>query len=253
MDSTNQLLALLAITVALVLVLIVTQFIRRRNDLFALRPIAAYDRLPALVSRSIEADQPLHLSLGSSGIGGESTLLSVTSAELAYQVAREVAIGDTSPRLTLTDGSALPLGQDTLRRAYAARNRLAYLQPGSVRYLPSGERSLAFAAAVTAMIHDERLGGQVLAGRHGPEIGLMLAAGVRYGLPAIAVSDQLEGQAVAYAMTEEPLIGEEVFAAGAYLEGSASQVGGMVTADMLRWLIIFVLLATFIGGFIAGD
>lgn len=251
MDSTNQLLALMAIVLALVLVLIVTQFIRRRRDLFPLRPIDAYANLPALVSRSIEADQPLHLSLGSSGVGGETTLLSVTSAELAYQVARSAAIGDTPPVFTLTDASALPVGQDTLRRAYAARQRLDALQPGRVRWLPSGTRSLAFAAAVTAMMHDEKLGGQVLAGRFGPEIGLMLDAGARRGLPAVAVSDDLEGQAVAYALTDDPLIGEEVFAAGAYLEGGASQVAGMVTADMLRWTLIIILLLAFIGGILA--
>ncbi|MEZ4671256.1 MAG: hypothetical protein R3E39_25405 [Anaerolineae bacterium] len=45
-------------------------------------------------------------------------------------------------------------------------------------------------------------------------------------------------------MSEEPLIGEEVFTAGAYLGGSASQIAGVVTQDVLRWLVILgVLLA----------
>lgn len=252
MDSTNQVLALLIVVVALVVVVIVTQFLRRRGDLFALRRLAAYDALPGFVSRAIETDQRLHLSLGSAGIGGETTLLAVVSAELAYQVAREAAIGDTPPLFTLTDASALPLAQDTLRRAYANRGRLAALQPGSTRFLPAGTRSLAFAAAVTAMQHDDRLSGHVLAGRYGPELALILEAAARRGLPTVAVSDQLEGQAIAYALADDPLIGEEVFAAGAYLGGGASQKAGIVATDMLRWLVILVMIVAFIGGMVTG-
>lgn len=252
MDSTNQVLALLLVVVALVVVVIVTQFLRRRGDLFALRSLDAYDALPGFISRSIETDRRLHLSLGSAGVGGETTLLTLTSVELAYQVAREAAIGDTPPLLTLSDGSAFPLGQDTLRRAYASRDRLNALQAGSTRFLPSGTRSLAFAAAVTAMQHDDRLSGHVLAGRYGPELALILDAASRRGLPTVAVSDQLEGQAIAYALADDPLIGEEVFAAGAYLDGGASQTAGVVTTDMLRWLVILVMIIAFVGGMVTG-
>ena len=45
-------------------------------------------------------------------------------------------------------------------------------------------------------------------------------------------------------------IGEEVFAAGSYLDGGAVEVGESLTIDVLRWLLIIVLLIAFVVGII---
>ncbi len=95
---------------------------------------------------------------------------------------------------------------------------------------------------MTALIGDERVSANILMGGFGPEVGLILEAAERRGQRAIAASDQLEGQAVAFAMSDEPLIGEELFAGGAYLGGSAMQVGSVVVIDLLRVLLIGALL-----------
>jgi hypothetical protein len=75
-------------------------------------------------------------------------------------------------------------------------------------------------------------------------LALIAAAAYRRDQPIIAASDQLEGQAVAFAVSDRPLIGEEIFAAGAYLGGESSQVGSIVTQDVLRWLLIAAIVIT---------
>jgi ABC-type sulfate transport system permease subunit len=46
-------------------------------------------------------------------------------------------------------------------------------------------------------------------------------------------------------MAEQPLIGEEMFVAGAYLGDNATQRGSVVALDTMRWiLIIGIVLAT---------
>jgi hypothetical protein len=46
-------------------------------------------------------------------------------------------------------------------------------------------------------------------------------------------------------MADQPLIGEEIFTAGAYLGETASQIAGVVTQDVLRWLLIlFIFIPT---------
>jgi hypothetical protein len=86
----------------------------------------------------------------------------------------------------------------------------------------------------------------IFAGNFGIEIGLMMEASARRNLPSIGVSDQLEGQAVAYAFSEHVLLGEEVFAAGAYLGENASQVAEQIALDILRWLLVIGLVALLI-------
>jgi len=248
MDTTVSSLSIIVIVLTLAVIAVISPIIRKRRNLITLRRIPAYEALPSFVGRSIESSRPLHISLGSAGIGGESTLLAIASAELAYQVVQQAAIGDAPPILTLTSASAFPLGQDTLRRAYQSRGLVERYSASEVRWYPAGTRSLAFAAAITALQGDDEISANIFAGSYGAELALMLDSAARRKQPTIAVSDQLEGQAVAFALADEPLIGEEIFAAGSYLERGAVQLAEAITMDLLRWLLILAMLAAFIIG-----
>ena len=241
MDSTTQTLTTLIILVALVVSVIVTQFIRRRKESFPLRVLRAYDAIPLFVGEAIEAGRPVHVSFGSAGLGGTNTALTLASAELFYQVALRATAG--SSILTLSDPSALPLGTGALYRAYALRpDRLS---GSSVRWYPAGDRSMAFAAALTGLMGDDQVSSDILVGSYGPELALILEAAARRRQSTIAGSVDLAGQAVAYAMADRWLIGEEMFVAGAYLGDSPAQRASVVTLDVLRWLLIVgILVAT---------
>jgi hypothetical protein len=244
-NTDSPVITILILLLTMVISVVVTQFVRRRKDLFTLREIPAYSTLPLVVGESIEANRPMHVSLGSAGIGGANTLLALASAELAYQVVQRAAIGAVAPILTVSDASALSLAQDTLRRAYRSRDLLDRYRIGSAQWYPAGGRSLAFAAALTAVVGNDRVAGNVLAGSYGPELALISEAAIRRDQHLVATSDQLEGQAVALVMAEHPLLGEDVFAAGAYLGQGASQIAGVVTQDVLRWLLIlFIFIPT---------
>lgn len=242
MDSTTQYLTIIIFVLALVITIIVTQFVRRRRSLFTLREIPAFQRLPSMIGEAIEQNRPVHVSLGSAGLGGESTLVTLANAELFYQVTRLAVIGTAAPIFTVGDTSALPLAQDTLRRAYASRNTVSSAPYSSARWYPGAGHSLAFAAALTATVADDHVGANILGGSFGPELALVAEAAARRNQSIIATSDQLEGQAVARVMSDEVLIGEEVFTAGAYLGTSSTQIGSVVAADLLRLLLIFIIL-----------
>ncbi|MBC7814144.1 MAG: hypothetical protein H7175_23520 [Burkholderiales bacterium] len=245
MDSTTQTLAILIFLLTMVVSIVVTQFLRRRRAFITLRELPAYALLPLRIGEAIEASRPIHMSFGSSGLGGENTLLTLAGAELFYQVARRAAISPTAPIITLSDPSTLAVAQDTLRRAYHAANFPERFRATSARWYPAGPRSLVFAAALTGMLGDDDVSAHVLVGSFGTELALIAGAAARRGQPVIAASDQLQGQAVAFAMSESALIGEEIFAAGAYLGESNSQVASIFALDVLRWLLIlFILVPT---------
>ncbi len=242
MDNTTQFLTIVIFFLTLVVTIIVTQFVRRRRSLYTLREIAAFQRLPSMIGEAIESNRPVHVSLGNASLGGESTLVALANAELFYQVTRRAVIGTAAPIFTVGDTSALPLAQDTLRRAYASRGIVSSAPYSSARWYPGGGHSLAFAAALTATVVDDKVGANILGGSFGTELALVAYAAARRNQSIIATSDQLEGQAVAWVMSDEALIGEEVFTAGAYLGESSSQVAGVVTQDALRLLLILAIL-----------
>lgn len=242
LELTDSISVVFSISILLLTLFLIAIFSRRRKNPFPLRRITAYERVAALVGRSIEADRPLHISLGSAGIGGANTLLALAGAEMAYQIALQTAIGDQSPIVTTSEGSALPLAQTALRDAYRTRNLPNRYRFSSARWYPSGSRSLAFAAAITAMMADDKVAGNVLTGSYGAELALILANSTRRSTPSIAVSNQLSGQAVAVALADHPLIGEEIFVSTPYLDNQGARAAGAVVMDVLRWLLILAML-----------
>lgn len=246
MDQSSQAIAFLIISMAfLVNVVVILQ--RRRAPM---RRLPALNVLPQIIGESIEASRPMHVSLGSATIGDETTMLALIGSEFVYYLAREVALGDATPLFTVSQGVTVPLAADTLRRAFRDERRSTKFSESTVRWYPSGRRSLAFAAALMLMQPDDRLSGNVLIGRHGLELALVLDAAYRHGRKSLAMSDQLEGQAIAYGLADEALIGEELFAVAAYADDGLKLNRRNNVIDWMRALLIISMIALAVYNFI---
>jgi hypothetical protein len=82
----------------------------------------------------------------------------------------------------------------------------------------------------------------VLIGHFGVEGALLAEAAERENTFLIGSSDALPAQAALFATAQEALIGEELFAASAYLGASGSHSNSLTVQDVLRWIIILALL-----------
>lgn len=209
-----------------------------------LRPIAAYQALPEIAADAVESARRVHVSLGSSAVGEPGTVSALVSSKIAYQLAERMAISPYPPLVTLSQGTTLPLAQDTLRRAYEARQRAAYFRPTQVTWYPQGPRSLAFAAGASSLAADSDVFTSILLGRFGAELAYFGESAMRHDQILIAHSDQPGGQAIAYAQSDRPLLGEELYAGPAYLTRRPLHVGTVVALDVLRWLVILAILFT---------
>lgn len=216
-----------------------------------MRRLSAFDQVMRMTGASLEAKRPIHVSVGSTTIGDDSTMLAIMGSEFIYYMTREVAIGNASPIFTVTEGATLPIAVDTIRRAYVAEsNPKAYTNlnifsstPISTRWYPTGRRSLAFASALMIMQTDDELTGNVLLGRYGLELSLILDSAYRNDVPTIAGSDSLDGQAIAYAMADDALIGEELLTASTYLEDDYRLQKRNFAIDLMRGLIVMTIIA----------
>ena len=217
-----------------------SSFAVSRRGARSLRRVAAWEALPYMLEESAGQGRPVHLSTGGAGLQGSDTLLALAGAEVVYQAARQ-AQGPVI--LTTSATTMIPLGYETLRRAQRARGFAGSMLPGTLRWFPDGPRSLAWAGAASALMGSENVGTNLLVGSFGPELALVSQAALRHGQHFLAASDQLDGQAVAWATGTEPLIGEEIFFAGAYLNPTPGNQAALVMQDTLRWLLIAALVA----------
>lgn len=202
------------------------------------RAIPAYAVLPELAADAVESDNRIHFSMGSSALGSASTISALASAEVIYRMSERLAISRQSPLITLSDPMTLPLAQDTLRRAYEYRQNIDYYRRTAAMWYPAGPRSLAFAAGVASLAADYDVDSSIILGRFGVELAFIGESAMRRDQALIAHSDLVEGQAVAYVQADQVLLGEELYAGPAYMNGNALEKGGLIALDTLRWLTI---------------
>lgn len=218
----------------------------KRGARFALRPIAAYAALRGLFARSAEAGQPVHLSLGTSGVGDHFTADTSAALNVLEYLAERGAISAAPPLVTLAHPTALPVAQDILRRVYRQMGMPEEYEPTRARLLApdplsaSTPRHDAFAYAVGAMrlLTRQKLVANVMIGRFGDEFLLMSEPGAQRALIQIGGTSAPEVLPFVNATMTHPLIGEDIYAGGAYLSGKPAHLSSLLAQDAMRWLIV---------------
>jgi hypothetical protein len=133
------------------------------------------------------------------------------------------------------------LSQDTLQAAYQSAGAEELFQPANGRL--GGLTPFSYAAAAMTVTHQEQVSTDVLIGDFGSEVALIADAAERENALLIAASNDPAAQAILFASASEPLVGEELFAAPAYIGNAPSHSASLQVQDILRWLIILALLA----------
>ncbi len=211
----------------------------------AFRSIEAVESLPTTVGQAVETGRRLHVSLGSGTLGQMDTAATLAGLTVLDQISAAAVVSDKPPIVTSADGAAMFLAQDTLRNVYARQNALQRYDPSSARVV--GLSPLSFGAALTSMIKDESVAGTVLVGPVGSEAVLFAEAGQRANITTLAGSDDPAAQALLFAAADHPLIGEDLFAGGAYIGRLQAHVASLQAQDVMRILIGLAI----VGGVIA--
>lgn len=199
------------------------------------RPVEALQSLPATVGAAVETGRRLHISLGSGAIGETNTAATLAGLTVLDQISAAAVVSDKPPVVTSADGAAMFLAQDTLRNVYTRQNAQQRYDPAAARV--AGLSPMSFGAALTALVKDESTAGTVLVGPVGPEAVLLAEAGSRAHLTTLAGSDNPAAQALLFAAADEPLVGEDLFAGGAYIGRLPAHVASLRAQDIMRILI----------------
>lgn len=234
----------LAILVIVVLMLLLArQRIRSGRAKIALRPLFGYSSLKQQVGRAIESGSQIHISLGQASLIGLAAPTSIAANQLLRTLARDGCANGTPPLVTVGEGTLLPLAQSHLRVAFEEANRKELFDPNQALFIASETDSVAYAGGVAVEIHQNKIANNILVGQLGPEVAIMAEAATRKQVEQVIGSNNPIALAVATAVTDNLLIGEELLAAGAYLEGSPGQLASVQVQDILRWIMIVAILA----------
>ncbi len=212
----------------------------KRRSPAKLRDIPALARLQRILGLSVEDGTRLHVSLGSGNLldmRGGSALAGF--AALRY-IAERTSVSDAPPVASAGDSVLGMLSQDTLQAGYNAAGAGDLYSHTTGRV--AGLSPFGYAAGAMHIPQNENVSANLMIGHFGPEVALLADAAERESAVLIGASDNLAGQAVLFASTQDALIGEELFATGAYLGAGASHAAGLTVQDIFRWLVILALL-----------
>lgn len=238
--------ALGVIVIAAILLFVFTLMRRRSSGVF--RDIPAYDRLNRAVGHAVEDGTRLHISIGRGNLFTARSGSALAGLSMLRRLSERTSQSDKPPIVTSGDASLAILSQDTLQSGYRAAGAEDQYRFTTGRL--TGLTPYSFAAGTMFVMEDEDVSANVVIGDLGSESALLVEAADRGDTDLIAASDNLSAQSVLYATSQDPLIGEELFASGAYVGAGPAHEASLQAQDVLRWLTILAILGGAVAKFL---
>ena len=214
--------------------------IKREREETQLRPIEGYRILKREIGHAVESGTQLHVSLGWGGITGPKSAAGLAGLSMLQQIIQESSVCDHPPLSSTGDAAVSILAQDTIQGTSKAINIESYQRTSAGELI--GLTPFSYAVGSLPTIRDPNVSANVLSGWFGSEVIWMTAAAERQGTPTIAGTVQLPAQAVMYASSTDPLIGEELYVGGAYLGAGKIHEASVNAQDIFRWVLIAIIL-----------
>jgi hypothetical protein len=165
-------------------------------------------------------------------------------------VAKKTAEYQTSILVPVQDPVVMVMAQETVKQAYLEAGRPDVYRPESIFYIAAMQ--FPYVAAVSGLMVREKTATNFYMGVFYAESLLLAEAGSVSGAIQISGTDQVSQIPFFVAATDYTLIGEELYAASAYLSQDPVLLGPLKAQDWTKivivvLVIISVILATIMG------
>ena len=206
-----------------------------------LRQIPAFSKMRRAIELTVEAGTRLHISIGRGTVTGPESAAALVGLSMVEKITSSASTGDNPPVVTAGDPALMILAQDTLKSSYKEIGMIDRYQRTSSQL--AGVTPFSFAAGAIPTVRDKVSSTNILIGNFGVEAALLTDGSERSGNMTVAGTDDISAQAVLYATANEPLIGEELYAGGAYLGVGSMHTASLRAQDLIRWLLVIIILA----------
>jgi hypothetical protein len=203
---------------------------------FSFRSLKAYEALNVELERAVESGERVHLSLGTGTVNGSDFAPALAGLTILARLASSTAMSDKPVLVSSSDGAMNILAQDTLATAYRNVGAFSRFDQTSGRMI--GSTPFSYAAAIPNLLDTEEISEHLMIGSFGSEGGLIADFGRRESAFVLAGTQNVESQALLYTTSDHALIGEEVFAGGAYLNMGPIHDASLHTEDVIRFAVI---------------
>jgi len=209
---------------------------KRGHDLY-IRPIAGLEAVDDAVGRATEMGKPI---MYIPGILDMDNIQTIASMIILGRVARKAAEYETAILVPCTRSIVMSAAQETVKEAYLEAGRPDAYDADKIQYLTDDQ--FGYAAGVDGMMLRENPGAIFYLGAFYAESLILAETGHSTGAIQIAGTAQPSQLPFFVTACDYTLIGEEMFAASAYLSREPLLLGGLKGQDWGKAIIIIIIL-----------
>jgi uncharacterized protein DUF6754 len=214
---------------------LIIPLLKSKGDIYV-RPIPAIQAVEEAIGRATEMGKPILFVPGISTIEDVATLAALN---ILSPVAEKAAQYDSKLIVPNYDPIVFTVTQEVVKEAYLKAGRPDAYSDDNVFYLSA--RQFAYAAAVNGMMVREKPATNFFLGMFYAESLLLAETGNMTGAIQIAGTDAVTQLPFFIVACDYTLIGEELYAAGAYMGGDPKLTGGLKGQDWNKALGIFFM------------
>lgn len=225
------------ILVFLFALMILAAIIRARSGAAPfIRRIPGLTAIDETVGRSTEMARPISFALGLGGLD----IVTLQALAIAMHVIRLAIRFGTRVILTMADPTLYAVADEAVSEAYTLAGRPESFNRGDVRFL--SDRQFAYASSMVGLIHREQVASSYMFGTFFAESLILAEAGNQVGAIQVAGTPSITQLPFFIASCDYTIIGDEYYAATAYLTREPVLSGSLVGQDRAKLVLLAIIL-----------
>lgn len=222
-------------TIFFVIIIYATKYLKGRS----IRTIEGLDAIEEAVGRAVEMGRPVHSCPGGGGFNSQYAQQTMAAIGIIGHVAKLCASRGAEYKVSINVAHTLPAVEEIIRTSYLSEGAIEQFSPDIVRFLPNQNALFSYCMG---MFEREKIAANIMVGayfweaiviaEHGGSVGAMNIGGTarQSQLPAFVAScDYL-------------IIGDEMFAANAYVTKDEQQIANIAGQDIVRIIIVATMI-----------
>jgi hypothetical protein len=204
----------------------------KKSKEIPIRRVPGLDALDECIGRATEMGRPVHYTMGLQDFEAET----FASFEILRYAAGLCAKYDIPIIVTNYKPQVHPVTEEIVREAFVSEGKADAYKPDNVRFL--SDNQLAYTAGCVGIMEREKVAANLMFGPFYAESLIFAEAGQKIGAIQIAGTARVAQLPFFVTTCDYTLLGEEIFAAGAYLSRNNVLLGSLLMQDLGKYIAV---------------
>lgn len=221
-------------------------FSARRGKQLFIRRIPGLNAIDEAIGRATEMGRPILFIPGIAGLD----ISTLQALSILKHVVRIAAKYRTRVIVPTADSVVYTLAAEICRDAYAEEGVPEQFNPEDIRFM--SDNQFAFASGVVGIINREKIATNMMFGYFAAESLILAESGNSIGAIQVAGTPSVDQIPFFLTTCDYTIIGDEFYAASAYLSREPTLLGSLVGQDFAKAALVFIIIAGIITATVFG-